>query len=67
MPDIVATPPLIVMESVAATRVVALDVFVTIAQDSLSQQSRLKNFNSGNNRIQGRSTRNTGLVQLKTN
>ncbi len=50
--------------SVAATRVVALEVYAASAQDSLSQISRLKNFNSGNNRVQGRSTQNTGLVQL---
>ncbi len=57
--DKVATPPLVDV-SVAATRVVALEVYAASAQDSLSQISWLKNFNSGNNR----STRNTGLVQL---
>ncbi len=59
----VATPPLMDV-SVASTRVVALEVYAASAQASLSQISRLKNFNSGNNRVQGRSTRNTGLVQL---
>ncbi len=50
--------------SVAATRVVALEVYAASAQESLSQIRWLKNFNSGNNRVQGRSTRNTGFVQL---
>ncbi len=44
------TPPLIDV-SVAANRVVALEVYAASAQDSLSQISWLKNFNSGNNRV----------------
>ncbi len=32
--------------------------------EMVQEESTLKNFYSGNNRVQGRSTRNTGLVQL---